>query len=123
MTDGDSTLLDESGSEFLIDGRARGNVTRYINHSCEPNLIVQCVFVGCERLPRICLFAWKDIDPGEELCYDYAQEQNSDAAPFQCHCGAPSCKGQARRNVTATEAETKTEARTGTEGKTGNETL
>jgi euchromatic histone-lysine N-methyltransferase len=96
MTDGDSTRLNESGSEFLIDGRVRGNVTRYINHSCDPNLIVQCVFVGSERLPRICLFAWKDIQPGEELCYDYAQEQNSDAAPFQCHCGAPTCKGQNR---------------------------
>ncbi len=94
MTDGDSTLLNDTGSEFLIDGRVRGNVMRYINHSCEPNLVVQCVFVGSETLPRICVFAWKDIQPGEELCYDYAQEQNSDAAPFQCHCGAPTCKSR-----------------------------
>lgn len=106
MTDGDSALLNKSGSEFLIDGRTRGNVTRYINHSCEPNLIVQCVFIGNERLPRICLFAWKDIEPGEELCYDYAQEQNSAAAPFQCNCGAPKCKSQTQgRAATQTEME------------------
>jgi pyruvate/2-oxoglutarate dehydrogenase complex dihydrolipoamide acyltransferase (E2) component len=93
--DGDADCLNEcANSEFLIDGRLRGNATRYINHSCDPNLIVQCVYVAEEKLPRIALFAWKDIEPGEELSYDYAQEQNSEEARFECHCGAPRCKSR-----------------------------
>ena len=45
--DGDKDLLAASGDcEFIIDGCTRGNATRYINHSCDPNCIVQSVFVG-----------------------------------------------------------------------------
>ena len=83
--------ISQGKSEFLIDGRVRGNITRFINHSCVPNLIVQCVFVGKQKLPRICLFACRDIDPGTELTYDYAQE-HSGASAFDCKCGAPGCK-------------------------------
>ena len=54
--DGDKDLLAASGDcEFIIDGCTRGNATRYINHSCDPNCIVQSVFVGKERLPRIAM--------------------------------------------------------------------
>ena len=54
--DGDKDLLAASGDcESIIDGCTRGNATRYINHSCDPNCIVQSVFVGEERLPRIAM--------------------------------------------------------------------
>jgi hypothetical protein len=85
--------ISQGKSEFIIDGRARGNLTRFINHSCSPSLIVQCIFVGKQRLPRICLFAWKDIQAGTELSYDYAQEHSGQNA-FVCRCGAEGCKGK-----------------------------
>jgi hypothetical protein len=83
--------ISQGKSEFIIDGRVRGNLTRFINHSCSPSLIVQCIFVGKQRLPRICLFAWKDIQAGTELSYDYAQERSGQNA-FVCRCGAAGCK-------------------------------
>ena len=40
---------------------------------CEPNLVVYGVWINTldPRLPRICLFADRDIDKGEELTFDY----------------------------------------------------
>ena len=49
----------------VIDGGVNGNEARFINHSCEPN----CESVT--RGKRIWIYALRDIQPGEELTYDY----------------------------------------------------
>ncbi len=55
----------ESDTEFCVDGGSCSNVTRFINHSCDPNLFVQCVLSSHRdiRLARIVLFAADDIPP------------------------------------------------------------
>jgi uncharacterized protein len=48
-----------------IDGKALANKARFINHSCEPNCIV-------EKTSRtIWIVAGRDISAGEELTYNY----------------------------------------------------
>ncbi|CAN1858080.1 Histone-lysine N-methyltransferase, H3 lysine-9 specific SUVH4 [Linum perenne] len=71
--------LPESESEFCIDAGSCGNVTRFINHSCEPNLFVQCILSSHHdlRLARIVLFAAEDIPPMDELTYDYGYRLGS----------------------------------------------
>lgn len=54
----------------VIDPTVIGNLGRYINHSCSPNLIVVPVRID-SMVPVAALFAIRDIQPGEELCYDY----------------------------------------------------
>ena len=51
--------------EFCIDAGTCGNVSRMINHSCEPNLFVQCVLNDHHDLsqPRIWFFAADTISP------------------------------------------------------------
>ena len=49
---------------------AIGNIGRYINHSCDPNLIMVPVRVS-SMVPHLALFARKKIKEGEELCFDY----------------------------------------------------
>lgn len=55
----------ESAPEFCIDAGSIGNVARFINHSCEPNLFVQCVFSSHHdaRFARVILFAAENIPP------------------------------------------------------------
>jgi hypothetical protein len=55
----------------------------HINHSCEPNLGLQ---------GQIVYVALRDINPGEELTFDYAM---TDDEPYEmkCRCGAKSCRG------------------------------
>ena len=58
---------------------------RYINHSCHPNTYVKTV---CSR--RL-VIAWRDIQPGEEITYDYCINGGGDTV-WTCHCGAARCR-------------------------------
>jgi SET domain-containing protein len=77
----------------VIDGGDNGNEARYINHACEGN---------CEALEdedgRVFIYALGDIEPGEELVYNYAliyEERHTKAVKkaFACYCGSPNCTG------------------------------
>ena len=75
-----------------IDGGAKGNIARWINHSCEPNCDTY------EKSKRMFIRAIRDIRPGEELSYDYnigAGERITRAvkARWPCRCGAKPCRG------------------------------
>ncbi len=58
-----------------------------INHSCDPNSGL------CG--PRT-LFAFRDIEEGEEICYDYAMSDGSVYDEFTCSCGSAKCRGEIR---------------------------
>ncbi|MFN7955464.1 MAG: SET domain-containing protein-lysine N-methyltransferase [bacterium] len=63
--------------------------TRWINHSCEPNVWVDGG-VREDGQPWAHVVALRDIRAGEELSYDYAFP-----AQFaeRCFCGASQCRG------------------------------
>ena len=48
----------------------KGNAARLINHSCEPNCVLLSIRVE-NQSPRIAIFAKTNIDPGDELSYNY----------------------------------------------------
>lgn len=75
-----------------IDGGSRGNIARWINHSCAPNCDTY------EKDKRIFVRAARDIRAGEELSYDYAIEAGERLtkavkARWPCWCGAKKCRG------------------------------
>lgn len=67
--------LDFNSADFpyTVDAATYGNVAHFINHSCDPNLGVWAVWVNCldPNLPKLALFAIKEIEKGEELTFDY----------------------------------------------------
>ncbi|XP_011506175.1 PREDICTED: histone-lysine N-methyltransferase EHMT1 isoform X3 [Ceratosolen solmsi marchali] len=70
----DSYLFDldnRDGETYCIDARRYGNLARFINHSCAPNLLPVRVFIEHQDLhfPRIAFFANRNIDADEELGY------------------------------------------------------
>ncbi len=73
--------LFETSSNRHIDGTTRKNIARYINHSCRPN---------CEpdtARGRVYISAIRNIQPGEELCYDYGKEYWEEyIKPKGCMC-------------------------------------
>ncbi len=82
------------GVEFdrNIDGGAKGNIARWINHCCSPNCDT------FENDKRIYVRAIRDIRSGEELSYDYAIEAGERLtqevkARWPCWCGAKTCRG------------------------------
>lgn len=56
-------------SDAIIDATTRGNISRFINHSCDPNAETQKWTVNGEL--RIGFFSTRYIPAGEELTFDY----------------------------------------------------
>lgn len=98
--DGIDDRRSESVPEFCIDACSTGNIARFINHSCEPNLFVQCVLSSHHdiKLARVVLFAAENIPPLQELTYDYGYALDSVYGPdgkikqMPCFCGATECR-------------------------------
>lgn len=80
--------LCEINRDMVIDATYKGNKSRFINHSCQPNTEMQKWRIEGET--RIGIFATRDIKRGEELTYDYQFVQFG--ADQDCYCGALSCK-------------------------------
>jgi uncharacterized protein len=76
----------------VIDAGVGGNDARFINHQCKGN----CESVIENR--RVFIDATRDINPGEELGYDYEIGREKDDPPnvdeiYACRCGSPQCRG------------------------------
>lgn len=109
-------VREHAGTDFItetfVDPAMVGNVGRFLNHSCQPNLLMQPVRVH-SVVPRLALFAGRNIDAQEELTFDYTggysnqppaellSTQSDTAARAtrtdglqrtECHCGATNCK-------------------------------
>lgn len=96
----DEYLFDlDDGDGFTIDAAQYGNVGRFINHSCSPNLYAQNVLYDHDdkRLPHIMFFAAKNIPALKELTYDYnympdrVHDANGNIKKKECHCGSRKC--------------------------------
>lgn len=55
--------------DTVIDATLKGNISRFINHSCDPNSETQKWTVNGEL--RIGFFSKRDIAAGEEITFDY----------------------------------------------------
>ncbi|XP_062843017.1 histone-lysine N-methyltransferase SETMAR [Trichomycterus rosablanca] len=85
----------------FVDPAVVGNVGRFLNHSCQPNLVMVPVRVH-SSIPRLALFTRRDVEPGEELTFDYSgghktqQHEAKGAEDLKrkvCLCGTPNCTG------------------------------
>jgi SET domain-containing protein len=86
------TFLFTVDRKTVIDAGVGGNDARYFNHCCDPN----CESVIEDR--RVFIESIRDIEPGEELSYDYQISREADDPPdvdevFACRCGATKCRG------------------------------
>ena len=76
--------------QWFIDARHEANLSRFINHSCEPNCVLTQINVG--GFIRNGIFAIRDICAGEFLSYDYHFDTRH-ADQFICRCGSAKCRG------------------------------
>lgn len=76
---------------LVIDGHRMGGDGRFVNHSCQPNCEMQKWSVNGQF--RMALFALRDIEPNEELTYDYNFSLFNAAEGQECKCGSEMCRG------------------------------
>ncbi|KAH1246908.1 Histone-lysine N-methyltransferase ASHR3 [Glycine max] len=60
----------EIRKDFTIDATFKGNTSRFLNHSCDPNCVLEKWQVDGET--RVGVFAACSIEAGEPLTYDYS---------------------------------------------------
>uniref|UniRef100_A0A672TCK0 Histone-lysine N-methyltransferase EHMT1-like n=1 Tax=Sinocyclocheilus grahami TaxID=75366 RepID=A0A672TCK0_SINGR len=88
-------LDNKVGEVYCIDAQFYGNVSRFMNHLCEPNLFPVRVFTKHQdmRFPRIALYASKAIQAGDELGFDYGDPYwQIKKKYFRCQCGSAKCR-------------------------------
>ena len=76
----------------VIDAKVGGNSSRWINHACDPNCQAD------ETDGRVFIRALRDLQPGDELFYDYGlvldERQTAKLKKqYACRCGSPACRG------------------------------
>ncbi|EDX16735.1 GD16494 [Drosophila simulans] len=113
-----------------IDANYYGNVTRFFNHSCEPNVLPVRVFYEHQdyRFPKIAFFSCRDIDAGEEICFDYGEKfwRVEHRSCVGCRCLSATCKYASQSsstNASPTDATTAPENETGTLSSTNTEKI
>lgn len=82
---------------YALDGQMYGNVGRFINHSCSPNLFVQSIFVDTHdlRFPWVSFFARETIAAMSELTWDYGYTADTvQDRELNCFCGSTECRGR-----------------------------
>ena len=94
---------------YVVDGELMGGPTRFLNHSCDPNLRQFTVSLARadRKVYELPFFALEDIAPYTELTFDYKDsddvsgdgeedgeedEQPEGQKSIGCKCGAENCR-------------------------------
>ena len=90
----ENKYLFELNNRWTIDGSVRENVARYINHACRPNAESDVK----PRKRKVFIRAIKNIEPGEEINYDYGTDYfKAYLKPIGCKCAACERKRKKKR--------------------------
>ena len=78
---------------YMLDATSKGGVARFFNHSCDPNMDNFQVFIDDIDIykPKVAFFTKREVQPMEELTFDYKIESNEKSE--KCRCGAANCRG------------------------------
>ena len=86
-----SDYMFKVSNSAIIDATFKGSLARYINASCSPNCVTKIITAGSAR---VVIYAFADIEVGEELVYDYKFPiAQGDEEILRCYCGAENCRG------------------------------
>ena len=79
------------GQNMYIDATRVGSLTRYVNHSCEPNALAVKREVDGKTV-AILVAGANGIQVGQEVTIDYKFSMSSKKRQ-ECKCGTGSCRG------------------------------
>src|SRR4051795_4668090 len=90
----ENKYLFELNDRWTMDGSVRKNIARYINHGCKPNAESDVR----PRKRKVFIRAIKNIEPGEEINYDYGTDYfKAYLKPIGCKCAACEKKRKKQR--------------------------
>ena len=77
---------------YTVDAAFYGNLSHFINHSCDPNLNIYSVFINNldPNMPQLAMFARRDIKRGEQITFDYCQSSGQEQNQVSSVMASPS---------------------------------
>lgn len=98
---GAGTYVFRLNTNFCVDATRSGNLAHLLNHACSPNCASRTITVTHRdgaTMDHVIIFALRDIEPGEELTYDY---RFCGEEVLNCSCGSLECRGMVNQEVPA----------------------
>lgn len=104
----EEAITNESSEDYalphplIINAKNVGNVARFMNHSCSPNVFWQPVLYeeNNQSFLHVAFFALRHIPPMHELTYDYGSDRSDHTEGSsarkgrkKCLCGSSNCRG------------------------------
>lgn len=83
LTERERMLTLQVEEEYFLAPAGEADSADLVNHSCDPNAGLR---------GQIALVAMRDIEAGEEVCFDYAMSESTAYDEFPCRCGSPECR-------------------------------
>jgi [histone H3]-lysine4 N-trimethyltransferase SETD1 len=84
-----SSYMFRIDQDTIVDATKCGNLSRFINHSCDPNCYAKIITI--EGRKKIVIYSRREIKRNEEITYDYKFPLEDTKIP--CRCGTLNCKG------------------------------
>ena len=89
---------------YVVDGEYKGGPTRFLNHSCDPNVrqFTVSFYRGHPQVYELAFFAREDIEAFTELTFDYLDSDDGNIERLQkerdvratpCYCSSVNCRG------------------------------
>ncbi|KAJ9100552.1 hypothetical protein QFC21_003595 [Naganishia friedmannii] len=88
-----SSYLFRVDDDAVVDATKKGNLGRLINHCCFPNCTAKIITINGEK--KIVIYAKWNIEPGEEITYDYHFPIEQEKIP--CLCGSDKVRNIAEK--------------------------
>lgn len=81
-----SIYLFKISDDVIIDATLKGNLARFLNHSCQPSAVSRTVG------GKIFIYSQREIKKDEEITfyYNFSSDENDD--PLPCYCGHEFCE-------------------------------
>eukprot|EP01026_Neomeris_dumetosa_P061029 TRINITY_DN5757_c0_g1_i4.p1 TRINITY_DN5757_c0_g1~~TRINITY_DN5757_c0_g1_i4.p1 ORF type:complete len:544 (-),score=58.05 TRINITY_DN5757_c0_g1_i4:277-1863(-) len=90
---GGGTYIFRMNANKCVDATVTGNIAGLLNHSCNPNCFSKTISIkhpnSEETEDHVLIVAKRDIEPEEELTYDY---RYTGEQSLSCNCGAQGCR-------------------------------
>ena len=80
---------------YAINGGKKGNIGRFLNHSCDPNCFAQNVFVDSHdlRFPWLAFYSLRHIPANSEITWDYNYAVGClPSKHIACYCNSDNCR-------------------------------